>query len=238
MPRRARLILPETPLHIIQRGNNRSVCFHAEEDFLFYLDWLARAAHDTGCAIHAYCLMSNHVHLLISAATPNSPGDLMKMLGQRYVQYVNRTYRRSGTLWEGRFRSCLLQEEGYLLECYRYIELNPVRAAMVEHPAHYRWSSYRTNAQGEASPFIKPHALYTALDKTPEARQATYRELFRYQLDPGLVDQIRSATNGNYALGNERFLAEMAAALGRRVTRGQAGRPRAEAELESGDLFG
>ena len=237
MPRRARLILPEIPLHIIQRGNNRAVCFHAEEDFLFYLDWLARAAHDTGCSVHAYCLMSNHVHLLLSAATPESPGALMKMLGQRYVQYVNRTYRRSGTLWEGRFRSCLLQEEGYLLECHRYIELNPVRAAMVEHPAHYRWSSYRANAQGEASPFLKPHGLYTALEKTPEARQAAYRELFRYQLDPGLVDQLRSATNGNYALGNERFLSEMTAALGRRVTRGTAGRPRAEAALESGDLF-
>jgi putative transposase len=237
MPRRARLILPEIPLHIIQRGNNRSVCFYAEEDFLFYLDWLARAAHDTGCAIHAYCLMSNHVHLLLSAETPQAPGNLMKMLGQRYVQYVNRTYRRSGTLWEGRFRSCLLQEEGYLLECHRYIELNPVRAAMVEHPEHYRWSSYRTNAQGEASPFVKPHALYTALDKTQETRQAAYRELFRHQLDPGLVDQLRAATNGNYALGNERFLAEMAAALGRRVTRGHAGRPRTDAILESGDLF-
>ena len=238
MPRCARLILPNVPLHIIQRGNNRSVCFYAEEDFLFYLDWLARSAHDTGCSVHAYCLMSNHVHLLLSAARPDSPGNLMKMLGQRYVQYVNRTYRRSGTLWEGRFRSCLLQEEGYLLECHRYIELNPVRAAMVEHPAHYRWSSYRTNAQGEASPFIKPHAVYMALGRTAGTRQAAYRELFRYQLDPGLVDQLRSATNGNYALGNECFLAEMAAALGRRVTRGKAGRPRIETEVESGDLFG
>ncbi len=237
MPRRPRLILPEIPLHIIQRGNNRAVCFHAEDDFLFYLDWLARAAHESGCDIHAYCLMTNHVHLLLSADTPESPGALMKMLGQRYVQYINRTYRRSGTLWEGRFRSCLLQEEGYLLECHRYIELNPVRAAMVEHPAHYRWSSYRTNAQGETSPFIKPHPLYTALARNLETRQAAYRELFRYQLDPGLVDQLRSATNGNYALGNERFLAEMAAALGRRVTRGQAGRPRAEVAVESGDLF-
>src|SRR5664279_2678987 len=100
MPRRPRLIRPETPLHIIQRGNNRSVCFHAEDDFLFYLDWLARAAHDTGCVIHAYCLMSNHVHLLLTPSTLESSGALMKMLGQRYVQYVNRTYRRSGTLWE------------------------------------------------------------------------------------------------------------------------------------------
>ena len=161
----------------------------------------------------------------------------MKMLGQRYVQYVNRTYRRSGTLWEGRFRSCLLQEEGYLLECHRYIELNPVRAAMVEHPADYSWSSYRANAQGEASVFLKPHSLYAALGRDAVERLAAYRELFRYQLDPGLVDQVRSATNGNYVLGNERFCLEMAAALGRRVTRGKAGRPVRQGDDLTGELF-
>ena len=238
MPRRARLILPDIPLHIIQRGNNRAVCFYAEEDFLFYLDWLARSAHDAGCTVHAYCLMSNHVHLLITASTPESPGAMMKMLGQRYVQYINRTYRRSGTLWEGRFRSCLLQEEGYLLECHRYIELNPVRAAMIEHPGMYRWSSYRANAQGEVSPLLKPHALYEALGRDDAERQAAYRELFRYQLDPGLVDELRGATNGNYALGNERFLQEMALALGRRVSRGKAGRPAQQIDESSGDSFG
>lgn len=237
MPRRARVILPNIPLHIIQRGNNRSVCFHAEEDFLFYLDWLARAAHDSGCAVHAYCLMTNHVHLLLTASMPEGAGTLMKMLGQRYVQYVNRSYRRSGTLWEGRFRSCLLQEEDYLLECQRYIELNPVRAAMVEHPAHYRWSSYRANAQGEASVFLKAHPLYEALGGDHAERVAAYRELFRHQIDAGLVDQLRSATNGNYALGNERFLLEMAAALGRRVTRGKAGRPAFPGDELTGELF-
>jgi len=237
MARRPRLILSEIPLHIIQRGNDRSVCFYAEADFLFYLDWLARAAHDTGCAVHAYCLMTNHVHLLLTASTPDGPGALMKLLGQRYVQYVNRTYRRSGTLWEGRFRSCLLQEEGYLLECHRYIELNPVRAAMVEHPGMYRWSSYRANAQGEASPFLKPHPQYASLGIDQAARLAAYRELFRYQLDPGLVDELRQATNGNYAAGNERFQQEMAAALGRRVTRGKAGRPARENDDASGELF-
>lgn len=237
MPRRPRLILPEVPLHIIQRGNNRSVCFHDEADFLFYLDWLGISAHDTGCAVHAYCLMSNHVHLLISAHTPKGPGALMKMLGQRYVQYVNRTYRRSGTLWEGRFRSCLLQEDAYLLECQRYIELNPVRAAMVEHPGMYRWSSYAANAQGEISALLKPHPLYSSLGCDHAGRLAAYRELFRYQLDPGLVDELRSATNGNYALGNERFQQEIAAALGRRVTRGKAGRPARRSDAGSGELF-
>lgn len=150
---------------------------------------------------------------------------------------VARGYRRSGTLWEGRFRSCLLQEEGYLLECHRYIELNPVRAAMVEHPATYRWSSYRANAQGERSPFLKPDPLYKALGGTEEARQAAYRELFRYQLEPGLVDEIRSATNGNYVLGNSRFQQEIAATLRQRVTRGKAGRPIKEHNETTRELF-
>ena len=149
MPRRARLSLPGIPWHIIQRGNNRSVCFHAEEDYYFYIYHLAELAARFGCAIHAYVLMTNHVHLLLTPEKANSVALLMKNLGQRYVQYVNRVYRRSGTLWEGRFRSCLTQTDDYVLACYRYIELNPVRAAMVRHPRDYRWSSYPANADGK-----------------------------------------------------------------------------------------
>lgn len=181
--------------------------------------------------------MTNHVHLLVSAERAEAPGAMMKAQGQRYVQYINRTYRRSGTLWEGRFRSCLTQEEAYLLACQRYIELNPVRAGMVEHPADYRWSSYHANAQGEASPFIRPHGLYDALGLDAESRQAAYRELFRYELEPGMVDEIRRATNGNFALGNARFGAEVSAALGRRAIPGKSGRPWGRAEVESGGLF-
>jgi putative transposase len=170
--------------------------------------------------------MTNHVHLLLTARTTDGPGRLMKRLGQRYVQYINRTYRRSDTLWEGRYRSCLTQEEAYVLGCYRYIELNPIRAAMVDHPAECRWSSYRVNAQGEASTLVTPHSLYDALGPSDVERQRAYRELFRYELDRGLVDEIRSATNGNYVLGTERFEQQVEAALGRRVSRGMAGRPR------------
>lgn len=226
MPRRARVLLPGCALHLIQRGNNRSACFYAEEDYLFYLKQLAEQAIKHDCAVHAWCLMTNHVHLLLTPAEPASVGMLMKGLGQRYVQYINRTYRRSGTLWEGRFRSCLVGEESYVLGCYRYIEMNPVRAGMVEHPADYRWSSYRINAQAEHSILVKPHPLYRTLGETREAQAAAYRELFRHQLDPGAVDQIRSATNGNYALGSSRFSAEVACALGRRVIPGKPGRPR------------
>jgi len=232
MPRRARLALPNVPLHIIQRGNNRQACFYADDDYLFYLDWLAEHATKSGCQVHAYVLMSNHVHLLISADHAEASGTMMKALGQRYVQYVNRTYRRSGTLWEGRFRSCPTQEESYLMACQRYIEMNPVRAGMVAHPAEYRWSSYRANAQGEKDGLVKPHLLYLSLGGDDESRQVAYRELFRHELEPGLVDDIRRATNGNFVLGNERFAAQVSAALGRRVIPGKSGRPRKRQESE------
>lgn len=225
MPRRARIILPGVPVHLIQRGNNRTACFFADEDYRFYLDNLAEQAVKHGCAVHAYCLMTNHVHLLLTPQRDSSLGGMMKALGQRYVQYVNRTYRRSGTLWEGRFRSCLLQEEAYVLACYRYIELNPVRAGIVEHPAEYRWSSYRANAQGELAPWLTAQALYLALGKDEDACRGTYRELFRHELEPGMVDEIRQATNGNFALGDGRFAAEVERMLGRRAVRGKPGRP-------------
>ncbi len=225
MPRRPRIIVPNTPQHIIQRGNNRTACFYADEDCQFYLEWLAFHADKLECHIHAYVLMTNHVHLLVSTEKAEAIGAMMKALGQRYVQYINKTYKRSGTLWEGRFRSCPIQAEAYLLSCQRYIELNPVRANMMTHPAEYKWSSYAANAQGKASPLITPHPLYIALGESPENRQAAYRELFRYSLDVGLVDEIRKATNSNYALGNDMFCKQIADALGRRVTAGKAGRP-------------
>ncbi len=226
MPRRPRIIIPDTPVHLIQRGNNRQACFYTEEDCLFYLDWLEEYARSAGCWIHAYVLMTNHVHLLLSPAEQGSPAMLMKRLGQRYVQYVNRTYRRSGTLWEGRFRSCLAQQENYLLLCQRYIELNPVRAGIVAHPGEYRWSSYRGNAQGESTDILHHHAVYMGLGRTASARQAAYRELFLHELDPESIDQIRRATNGNYALGSELFKKEISEVTGRRVEPGKSGRPR------------
>ncbi|OGS81730.1 MAG: transposase [Gallionellales bacterium GWA2_59_43] len=237
MPRRARIALPNVPVHLIQRGNNRQPCFFADADYHRYLDWLTEYAGKTGCWIHAYVLMTNHVHLLISSDHADAGGALMKLLGQRYVQYVNRVYRRSGTLWEGRFRSCLVQEEDYLLGCQRYIELNPVRANMVAHPAEYPWSSYRANAQGEANALVQPHRLYDSLGSNTSSRQAAYRELFRYELEPGLVDEIRHATNGNFALGNERFAEQVGEAIGRRATPGKSGRPHKATAPTTGELF-
>ena len=190
------------------------------------VEWLDEYAQASGCAIHAFVLMTNHVHLLLTPACVDSAGRLMKRLGQRYVQYVNRTYQRSGTLWEGRYRSSVVQTEAYVLACYRYIEMNPVHAGMVAHPAAYPWSSYAANALGDRLGCLTPHAQYLALAKDADRRDAAYRALFRARLDPGLVEQIRRATNGNFVLGNDRFAEEIGAMLGRRIRPGRAGRPR------------
>lgn len=226
MPRRPRIIIPNTPQHIIQRGNNRQACFYADEDYQFYLEWLKFHASKLGVKVHAYVLMTNHVHLLVTANKADAIGAMMKALGQRYVQYINKTYKRSGTLWEGRFRSCPIEAESYLLACQRYIELNPVRANMLAHPADYKWSSYAANAQGAPNMLINAHLLYNALGENAEKRQAAYRELFRYALDIGLVDEIRRSTNSNYALGSALFVQQIEAALGRRATQGKSGRPK------------
>ncbi|MDX9767777.1 MAG: transposase [Ectothiorhodospiraceae bacterium] len=226
MPRRARLAIPGIPWHIIQRGNNRSACFYAEDDYRRYLDTLREQAQKHGCLIHAYVLMTNHVHLLLTPEKPDSAALLMKHLGQRYVQYINRTYRRSGTLWEGRFRSCLARDEAYVLGCYRYIELNPVRATMVEHPRDYPWSSYRANGDGGSDPLLTPHPDYLRLGTTAEVRRDNYRALFTAHIEPELLAEIRHATNGNFALGSQRFKDEVAQMLGRRVVPGRSGRPR------------
>ena len=179
--------------------------------------------------------MTNHVHLLLTPERADGAGKMMKALGQRYVQYVNRSYQRSGTLWEGRFRSCPIQDETYLLVCHRYVELNPVRAGMVGHPGEYRWSSYRANAQGEDDALLTPHPLYDSLGSDATARQGAYRELFRYALEPGIVDEIRAAANGNFALAHPRFVTEIEQTLGRRIVRGRPGRPRKAAEQLTGN---
>ena len=225
MPRRKRLQVAGLPTHIIQRGNNRQACFFADDDFQFFLDHLAQLGKRFRCALRAYVLMTNHLHLLLTSELDAGPSLLMKFLGQRYVQYVNRTYRRSGSLWEGRFRSSLVQTEHYLLGCYRYIELNPVRASMVRHPIEYRWSSYAANAEGKPMPWLSPHDEYLALGLNGETRRAAYRGLFESELDPGLLREIRVSTHGGYAIGNNRFRDEIQSTLNRRATPRGARRP-------------
>jgi putative transposase len=228
MPRRARLRLPGVPLHINQRGNNRIACFYGDEDYALYLHHLGELARKFHCAVHAYVLMTNHAHLLLTSSLPDGPSLLMKHLGQRYVQYINKTYRRSGTLWEGRFHSSIVQASGYFLRCHRYIELNPVRANMVSHPRDYPWSSFPANAGFAPSRLLTPHDEYLALGRNNDERGAAYRELFRSELDPAQLKEIRSALNGGFVLGSDRFKAQIAQMLKRRVERGAPGRPRKE----------
>ena len=226
MARRPRLVLPGTPLHIIQRGNNRDRCFVSETDYLVYLSILAARAQECACQIHAYVLMTNHVHLLMSPGNNCSASDLMRRLGQRYVQYFNRRHERTGTLWEGRFRSCLVADARYLLTCQRYIETNPVRAGMAAEPSRYRWSSYHANALGQPDPLVTPHIVYAGLGMHPGERQAAYRDLFRDTLQPEIVERIRTASNGNYALGDSEWTGAAARTLGVHVIARPAGRPK------------
>lgn len=195
--------MPDIPLHIIQRGNNRVPCFGCDSDYLAYLDMLGECALDCGCAIHAYVLMTNHVHLLLSPDDVDSPSIMMQRLGRRYVRYFNHRHHRTGTLWEGRFRSCLVLDAEYLLTCYRYIELNPVRARMVASPRDYPWSSYRTNALGYPDQIVKPHRVYTGMGEDAQTRQAAYNRMFDDALSDETLEQIRSASNGNRALGEQ-----------------------------------
>jgi putative transposase len=227
MARRPRSVLPAVPLHIIQRGNNRSPCFASEADYLVYLTLLRQYAAETSCHVHAYVLMTNHVHLLLSSGSTTGPSVLMRRLGQHYVQYFNRRHQRTGTLWEGRFRSCLVECERYLLICQRYIELNPVRAGMVSDPGHYPWSSYRANASGVDDPLVTPHLVYAGLGTHDADRRAAYRHLFQESLSEQLLAQIRHASNSNAPLGPEAFVEQTADVLGHPAGPRRRGRPRA-----------
>src|SRR3990172_6752399 len=183
MPRLPRLDPVGIPQHVIQRGNNRQVCFSSDEDLAVYAHWLCKYANQHAVHIHAWVFMTNHVHLLVTPWRSHSVSRMMQSLGRYYVRYYNTRYRRSGTLWEGRFKSCLVESTEYLLQCYRYIELNPVRAGLVADPCDYIWSSYRCNGLGIQSKLITPHEAYLELGKTEAERLENYRELFRHQLD-------------------------------------------------------
>lgn len=225
MPRHARLIVPGLPVHVVQRGVNRSACFFDDRDRDFYLLHLARLLGEAGCSLHAFCLMTNHVHLLLTPDREDSCERLFRRLSLVYAQYMNRKHDRTGTLWEGRFRSSIVQSEIYLLLCYRYIELNPVRAGMVHHPAQYEWSSYAANAAGRACSWITPHAEYLRLGTDAEERMREYRGLFATAVDSKVVGDIRANTNAGYALGTRAFCEKVTRILGRRAFRGAPGRP-------------
>ena len=237
MPRRARLNLVEVPQHIIQRGNNRQATFFADKDYRFYLYCLYDAMRKYDCLIYAYVLMTNHVHLLASARQPYALSRMMQHIGRRFVQYINHVYRRSGTLWEGRFKASLVDTESYFLRCCRYIECNPVRAGMVVNPADYQWSSYRAHAQDIPDKLISRHEQYERLGKTDGERQLAYRDLFRTELDMSEIGEIRYTVNRGWPLGGDRFKDEIECALKRAARTPKRGSP-ARSTMLQGEPFG
>lgn len=230
MPRKSRFFLPGIPVHIVQRGNNRQPVFFDDNDYRVYLDWLAEAVGQGECAIHAYVLMTNHIHLLITPTERAAISTALQALGRRFVPYINQRYGRTGTLWEGRFKANLVQDEGYLLACYRYIELNPVRARMVQHPEDYPWSSYHANALGRHDPLLSPHALYLRLADDALERQSAYRDLLAAEIDPEILRDVRACLQSGTPLGNDRFRSQIEQALGVNVGQSTRGRPRKPAE--------
>src|SRR3989442_7202332 len=226
MARLPRIDVPGMPQHVVVRGVDRQPCFFDPSDYAAYLEDLRAAATIAAVAVHAFVLMTNHVHVLATGALPRSISVLMQSVGRRYVRRINQTYRRTGTLFEGRFRASVVQSERYLLTCMRYIELTPVRAAMVRHPADYRWSSFRRNAGLESFDWLQPHPEYVSLGQDSAARPTAYRGLFQTALDANDVVAIRVNVNKDCVLGGERVQAAIAAILGRRAHVAPVGRPR------------
>lgn len=226
MARQKRLNIPGVPQHVVQRGNNRQPCFHNDADCQRFLEILHRACMDHDCQLHAFVLMANHAHLLVSPAAGDGVTWLMRDLGRSYVRYFNDTYRRTGTLWEGRFRSSLVDSERYLLACYRYIELNPVRALLVGAPGDYPWSSYHVNALGRHSDLITPHRQWLSLGNSHQARLKRYRALFERPLKAAEVERMRRGLRKGLPVGSASFKREIERKTGLRLSTGRRGRPK------------
>ncbi len=226
MPCPARLNISGIPQHVTQRGNNRQACFYADEDYRLYLELLNDACRLHACYLHTYVLMTNHVHLLITPSTPDGISRVMCDLGRDFVRTINRNYHRTGTLWEGRFKSSLVDTNRYCLTCYRYLELNPVRAGMVGHPADYRWSSYHCNGLGKPDTLISPHDCWQLRGEDDQGRTATYRALFKAALEQADIEHIRHCMNTGLPTGNDRFRRDIEKVLSIRIGQGKRGRPR------------
>jgi len=226
MARLPRLTAPGLPHHLIQRGNNRQVIFVDEADRVRFLNDLGELAAAIGLAIHAYVLMPNHVHVLATPKGHDTLARVMQALGRRYVRYFNDRHGRSGTLWEGRYRSTVVETDRYLLACMRYIEMNPVRAGLAGEPAQYRWSSHAHHVGVRADPLLSEHATYWSLGNTPFERQLSYRRMFEGSQDPEEIDSIRYATLHGWALGKPGFADVLGDGAGRRAAPRPAGRPR------------
>jgi putative transposase len=219
------MYIPGLPYHVVQRGNNREACFIEPENYQFYLELWQQLSVRYGVDVHAYCLMTNHVHFLVTPSTETALSNTMKVVGSRYAQYINKKYRRTGTLWEGRHRASMVQQERYLLACYRYIELNPIRAVMVTRPEEYRWSSYGSNGWGDDS-WITPHWEYLQLASDKDERCRVYRDLFSVQLSEENLHLIRKAAHYCQPIGDDRFREQIESRYGLKLGQMSRGRPR------------
>jgi len=225
MPRQPRYFVPDIPQHVIQRGVDRQAVFFQPGDYELYLRSLSEATRRYDCQIHAYVLMTNHTHLLLTPGSERSVPLAMQAMGRTYVQTLNKKYNRTGTLWEGRYKASLVQNDGYLLACHRYIELNPVRAGLVSTPGDYPYSSYAHNARGYNNRLVTFHPVYESLGRTAEERRMAYQKLFSNSVEPEMLSTIRDATNACLVLGDDHFKDQIEAMLGRSVRQGKSGRP-------------
>lgn len=225
MARLPRLTVPGYPHHIIQRGNNRQPIFTAPADYEMLLTVLEENARKSGVAIHAYVLMSNHFHLLATPDTATGVPHMMQSVGRHYVRYFNQRYGRTGTLWEGRYRSTLIQAERYLLACMAYIDLNPVRAALAETAGDYPWSSYSHYVGRRNDRLITPHPIYWELGNTPFAREAAYAGLVQSGISPAEQSAMTDSVLRGWALGEPDYVADLQRRTARRVSIARAGRP-------------
>lgn len=227
MPRSARIVLPNTPHHIVQRGHNRQTVFVSDDDYNYYRENLVFFKREFGCKIYAYCLMTNHVHLIVDPGNnPESLSLLMKRVAGRQTRYVNKLEKRSGSLWEGRFKSSIIAAAEYLPACCRYIELNPVRAGMVEEPSEYRWSSYNRTAKGSKDAVVDLSRSYRSLGKTARTRQEVWREYVYGTLPAYELELIRTAIQRGQVTGSDKFRREISDKLGIRLSNKGPGRPR------------
>ena len=225
MPRKPRYFLPNIPAHIVQRGHSRSPVFFENDDYHTYLHYLDEGSKRYECAIHAYVLMTNHIHILATPSDKEAITRMMQYVGRYYVPYINYKYGSSGSIWEGRYKANLVQDDGYLLTCMRYIELNPVRADMTKSPRAYRWSSYKQNALGKEDLIVTAHDVYKQLGRNAALRQENYRDLFKAQIEKEQLSDIRAAWQTGTPLGNSYFKELIEKKLKCKVGQARRGRP-------------
>ncbi len=225
MPRHPRIQLVKEPLHVVQRGHNHNNCFIDRDDYFYYLDCLKESSQKYSVQLHAYVLMPNHVQMLLTPIEHDGVSKMMQSIGRRYVQHFNHRYECYGTLWEGRFKSCLVDRDNYLFSCHRYIESNPVRKGLTSKAEKYEWSSHHFNANGRYDPIITPHTKYLDLAETDNERQQNYRTLFSKQMHNNELEFIRSSLNSNGVLGDDNFILFIERSTNIRLEKGKAGRP-------------